>query len=113
MWPAFEKSLKRFQEIETLLADPAVIADGTRYAALLKEHGSLAKTVRPYQEYLQLSEYVAHAEELAKSETDPAMTAYAEEELKDLVEKKNKLQSRLEELLLVDPAEDFSSVIME
>jgi peptide chain release factor 1 len=113
MWPTFEKSLARYQELEHQLADPAVIADRARYTQAAKEHGSLAKSVKPYLEYRKVSEDVAQAEALAAGETDPDMKRYAEEELATLRARQQALHSRLEDLLLVDPAEDFGSVIME
>jgi peptide chain release factor 1 len=113
-WPAFEQALARSQELENLLADPAVIADRSRYAQLAKEHGSLTKKVKPYLEYKQLATDVEHAEALqAASAADPDMHALAEEELAALKPNLAALQSRLEDLLLVEPGEDFGSVIME
>jgi peptide chain release factor 1 len=113
-WPAFEQALARSQELEQLLADPAVIADRTRYATCAKEHGALAKMVRPYLEFQQLSADVAHADALlAASAADPDMHTLASEELATLRPKLAALQSRLEDLLLVEPGEDFGSVIME
>ena len=53
-WPAFEEALARHRELEQLLSDPGVIADRARYTRLAKEHGSLAKMVKPYAEYLKL-----------------------------------------------------------
>jgi peptide chain release factor 1 len=113
-WPAFEQALARSQELEILLADPAVIADRSRYAICAKEHGALAKMVKPYLEFQQLGGAVAHAEALlAASEADPDMHTLATEELATLRPKLATLQSRLEDLLLVEPGEDFASVIME
>jgi len=113
-WPAFEQALARSQELEKLLANPAVIADRSRYAQCAKEHGALAKMVKPYLEYQQFSGDIAHAETLlAASEADPDMQALAAEELATLRPKLAALQSRLEDLLLVEPGEDFGSVIME
>jgi peptide chain release factor 1 len=113
-WPAFEQALARSQELEKLLADPAVITDRARYAACAKEHGALAKMVRPYLEFQKLSTDVAHAEALlAASESDPDMHTLATEELAALRPKLAELQARLEDLLLVEPGEDFGSVIME
>src|SRR5262249_55742312 len=67
-----------------------------------------------YLEHQQISADVAHAEGLlAASEADPDMHALAEEELATLRPKFAALQSRLEDLLLVEPGEDFGSVIME
>src|SRR4051812_12744155 len=107
MWPAFDKLLIRFRELEQQLADPALIADQTRYTKAAKEHGSLAKTVRPYLEYLKLTEDVGQAETIAAAETDPAMRAYAEEELTALRQKRDELRGQLEDFLLVDPGEDY------
>ena len=113
MIQAFEQSLARYQELEQQLADPAVIADRSRYTQSAKEHGALAKTVKPYLEFQQLQADIAQAEALAAAEADPEMRRYAEEELASLRTRQQALQSRLEDLLLVDPGEDFGSVIME
>src|SRR2546423_12430991 len=113
MWPAFDKLLTRFRELEQQLADPAVIGDHSCYTKAAKEHGSRAKTVRPYLEYLKLTEDVRQAETIAAAETDPAMRAYAEEELAALRQKLGELRSQLEDFLLVEPGEDFDSVILE
>jgi peptide chain release factor 1 len=113
MWQAFEQSLNRYHELEQQLADPAVIADRSRYAQAAKEHGRLAKLVKPYVEYQQLGQGVKQAEDLLAAETDPDMRRYAEEELAGLRARRQALQDRLEELLLVEPGEDFDSVIME
>ena len=38
-----EKKLTRFEEIEKLLVDPEVLANGNRLAALSRERGAIAK----------------------------------------------------------------------
>jgi peptide chain release factor 1 len=111
--PAFEQSLTRYRDLEQQLADPAVIADRARYTQAAKEHGALARRVKPYVEFLKVSEDVEQAEALAAAETDAEMRRYAEEELTALRTRQKALQDRLEELLLVDPGEDFDSVILE
>jgi peptide chain release factor 1 len=112
-WPSYEKTLARSRELEQLLADPAVIADRARYTQTAKEHGSLAKLVKPYLEYKNVLADVAQAEALAAAETDPEMRRYAEEELTALRARQHALHTRLEDLLLVEPGEDFGSVILE
>src|SRR5262249_38356325 len=112
MWQTFEQSLQRYHELEQQLADPAVIGDRVRYARTAKEHGTLAKQVKPYLEYKRISEDLAHAEALAANETDPEMRQYAEQELAELRERRQALQSRLEDFLLVE-GEDYGSVIVE
>jgi peptide chain release factor 1 len=113
MWQAFEQSVSRYRELEQLLGDPAVIADRGRYAQAAKEHGRLAKLVKPYLEYQQVGDAVRQAEEVLAAEADPDMRRYAEEELRALRARRQALQERLEEQLLVEPGEDFDSVIVE
>src|SRR5262245_3075945 len=113
MWDLFDQSLGRFLEIERKLADPDIAVDPAKYATLAKEHGKLAKQVRPYQEFRKISEAITHAEEIVNAESDPEMKSYAETELSELRFRRENIQLKLEELLFVDPAEDFDSVIME
>src|SRR5262245_35665224 len=113
MWPAFESDLSRYQELERQLSDPAVIADRSRYASLAREHCALARRVTPYLEFREVAGAIAQAEELLAAEKDPDMRRYAEEELGALRGRRDALQSRLEDFLLEDPAEEFDSVILE
>jgi peptide chain release factor 1 len=113
MWPVFEQNLARYRELEQQLSDPAVISDRGRYAQAAKEHGRLAKLVKPYLEFQKVTEDMEHAGALAAGETDPDMKRYAEEELAALRARQQDLHTRLEDLLLVNPEEDFGSLIME
>ncbi len=112
MWQKLDETLNRYREIESQLADPAVIADIARYTRLAKEHGALAKIAKPYLEYQALKKKIEEAEALA-GEADPEMQALAQDELKTLKPRAQELHDRLEDLLLVDPSEDYDSVIME
>jgi peptide chain release factor 1 len=112
MWPTFEQSLDRYRELEQLLADPAVVSDRARYTRAIKEHGALAKQVKPYLEYKKIQEDLAQAEALLAAETDPAMRQYAEQELAELRGRRQALQERLEDALLAG-GEAYDSIIME
>jgi peptide chain release factor 1 len=111
MWPAFEQDLNRYRELETQLADPAVAGDRVRYTKAAKEHGSLAKRVKPYLEYKEVTDEIGQWEAMAQS--DPAVRADAEQELAQLRRKRDTLNQRLEDMLLDDPSEDFDSIIVE
>lgn len=111
MWPAFDEALKRFQELEASLADPAVIADRARYTRLAKEHGKLAKMVKPYLDYQKVAADIAQAEGMLAA-ADPEMQALVEEELATLRPQKQALTTRLEDILLAG-GEDYDSVIVE
>ncbi len=114
MWRVFDEALAKYQDLEQKLADPAVIADRARFTQCGKEHGSLAKVVRPYQEFKKVSAEVEHARALqSESAGDPDMAQLAAEELARLLPEQAALQRRLEDLLLIEPGEDFGSIIME
>jgi peptide chain release factor 1 len=112
MWPAIQQPLARFRELETQLADPSVVVDHVRYSAAAKEHGKLARLIRPYLEFETLTKEVEHAEQLA-AEADADMRAYALEELAGLKKRADDLKEKIEDLLLVDPGEDFDRIILE
>src|SRR5262249_35473462 len=112
MFPVMEQKLARFRELEEQLADPAVASDHTRFSAVAKEHGSLAKLVKPYIEYQQLERSIGDAETLAASD-DADMRALAEEELASLRPRRDELHTKIEDQLLVDPSEDFTRLIVE
>jgi len=111
MWPVFEQDLNRYRELESQLSDPAVVADRPRYTKAAKEHGSLAKRLKSYIEYKEVSDEIAQWEAMAAS--DPSMQADAEQELTPLRSRQQALSQKLEDLLLDDPSEDFDSVIVE
>jgi peptide chain release factor 1 len=112
MWPVLDQKLTRYRELEQQLYDPAVARDAAKAAALAKERGALAKLVEPYLELQRLEAAIRDSESLLAGD-DPDLRAMAEEELADLKTKRDELRRRIEDQLLVDPAEDFSKVIME
>lgn len=83
MWPAIQKPLARFRELEGQLADPAFVVDHVKYSSAAKEHGKLSKLIRPYLEFENLTQEVKNAEALA-AEADADLRDYALEELGQL-----------------------------
>ena len=82
-WPTIFRPVERSAPN---VAPSARLARGhrARYTRTAKEHGALAKQVKPYLEYKKVAEDLAQAEELAAAEADPEMKRYAEQELADL-----------------------------
>src|SRR5262245_42870550 len=112
MWPFFEQAAARFTELETQLADPELAADRVRYTKLAREHGTLARKVRPYLELKKLLDEIAATEALLASESDPEMRTIAEQELTQMNARRVALVARLEDFLLAGD-EDYDSVIVE
>jgi peptide chain release factor 1 len=105
------EKLARFRELEEQLSDPAVASDHARFSTVAKEHGALAKLVKPYLEYQQIDQSIRESEALLDG--DPEMRALAEEELAALRPKRDALHVKIEDQLLVDPSEDFDRLIVE
>src|SRR6185312_6946870 len=110
--PIFEQALTRYHELEQQLSDPAVVADRARFTRTAKEHGTLARRVKPYLEYKKISEDLAQAQALMEAETDPEMKQYAEQELAELRSRQKSLQDRLEDFVLAE-GETYDSIILE
>ena len=54
-----EEKLRRFQELEQQMLDPAVLCDPARVSAAAREHGSLAKLSTKYRRFKELIRQVA------------------------------------------------------
>ena len=65
----------RFEEISTLITDPAVIADQKRYVKLTKEYKELDDLMKARKEYMQCLNGLEEAR-LMMAETDPEMRDY-------------------------------------
>lgn len=110
-WPLFEQMLNRYRELEGMLADPSIASDRNKFTKLAREHGSLTRKVRPYQEYLAVSQDIAATQELLDS-GDADMQVAAQQELQLLEPRRQALLQRLEEFLLAGE-DDFDSIIVE
>ncbi len=113
MWPILVQKLARYRELEAKLEDQEIASDPVRATAVAREHGSLRRVVLPYEQYQSLEKQIAESEALVKTETDPEMRQMAEDELNDLRPKLAELKEKIEDQLLVDPSEEFDSLILE
>lgn len=113
MWPKLDELLVKYQTLEQQMADPAIIADGGRYAKIAREFGSLTKQARPYLDYKKIASDLAALTTSRDAEADPEMRQLIEEEIAALSARKDSLQKKIEDMLLVDPEEDFDNVILE
>lgn len=110
MWPAMEQKLARYRELEAQLGDPAVAGSPAKFAVVAKEHGSLTKVVKPYQDFLELHDAIQQTEAML---TDAELKPMAEEELAAMRPRYAELKAKIEDQLLVDPSEDFDRLIVE
>ena len=63
----------RFEEVSTLITDPAVIADQKRYVKLTKEYKELDDLMKARKEYMQLLANIEEAKDILSNESDADM----------------------------------------
>ena len=73
MWAALEQNVARYIDLEKQMAEPAVLANPTLFTKVVKEHGKLAKVVKPFQAFQKLESQIKEAEAMVAAETDPDM----------------------------------------
>ena len=59
-----EGLVARFEEVSTLITDPAVIADQKRYVKLTKEYKELGDLMNARKEYMQVLNGIEEAKEI-------------------------------------------------
>lgn len=107
-----EHLVVRFEEVGTLITDPAVIADMKRYVRLNKEYRDLEKIVNARNEYKQLIDGVAEAKEILSSEDDQEMREMAREELEACNSRIPALEEEIKMLLVpADPEDDKNAIV--
>lgn len=103
----------KFEEISTLITDPAVIADMKRYVKLNKEYHDLEKIMDARKEYSTALSNLAEAKEILDKESDPEMREMAKAELEEIEPKIPLMEEQIKLLLIPADPEDEKNVIME
>ena len=70
----------RFEEISTLITDPAVIADQKRYVKLTKEYKELDDLMKARKEYIQLLGNIEEAKNILATESAGLVRVKSDEE---------------------------------
>lgn len=103
----------RFEEVGTLITDPAVIADMKRFVKLQKEYHDLEKIVEARNEYKQVLDGIAEARLILETEPDPEMKEMAREELESCTNRLPSLEEEIKLLLIPADPEDNKNAIVE
>jgi peptide chain release factor 1 len=102
----------RYQELEQLLSDPAIVGKTGVYQKYAKEHSDLRLLVETYREYEKTGFRIEEDQALLK-DSDEEMRELAREELPSLQEALKSLESRLRILLLPRDPNDEKNVFLE
>jgi peptide chain release factor 1 len=102
----------RYQELERLLGDPAIISDRKEFTRLSREHSGMSELVQLFRDWKRLA---SEEDDLAGllDDSDGEMREMARTELPQLRERKASLEERLKTLLVPKDPNDDRSVIVE
>ncbi len=103
----------KYEEIELLITDPAVIADMRRFVKLNKEYKELGALMEARGRYMQLTRQLEEAKELFATESDADMREMAREEIDACETQLPALEEEIKLLLVPADPEDDKNVIME
>ena len=103
----------RFEEVGTLITDPAVIADQKRYVKLTKEYSDLEKINKATIRYEGLLNSITEAREILETENDPEMREMAKEELDTCQSQIPDMEEEIKLLLVPADPEDGKNAIVE
>jgi len=104
---------ERYEELTSLISDPAVIAVQSEWQKHTKAHAALEEVVMAYREYKQILQNITENEELLESKLEDEFQELVETDLANLQERQDALDERLKVLLLPRDPNDEKNVIME
>lgn len=113
MFPSLEAKLKRYEELEMQLQNPAIISDPNKFVPLQREHGGLAKIAKAVRLFHKLVEEIETAETIVKEEKEVDTKEYAQEELNELQARMATLKEELEDLVTSGDSITRGGLIME
>lgn len=103
----------RFEEVSTLITDPAVIQDMKRYVRLTKEYKDLEKLTAVTRRYRTLLGNIEEAREVLGSESDAELRQMAKDELDEATDALPALEEEIKLLLVPADPEDSKNVVLE
>ena len=113
MFEKLDPIIRRFDEIESAMADPEVVVNYEKVQALAKERASLEELVAIARHYRQLMEEISDLEALIQEASEPELAQMAREELEANRDALETLTQSLRMALLPKNPNDQRDVIIE
>jgi len=103
----------KFEKINQQLSDPEFLNDREKLVQLSRERSDLTEIIGAYDEYSKVIRDIEGNKEIIDSGIDKELADIAEAEMKELQQKKEKLEDDIKVLLLPKDPNDNKDVIME
>lgn len=108
-----ESLANKYNELQTQLNDPEVVADIKKLIKLNKDIKELEPVMTAYKEYSNVVANIESAKELLQTEKDEDMRDMAKDEISLLTERKAKMEDEFQILLLPNDPQDRKNAIFE
>ncbi|UOY91232.1 peptide chain release factor 1 [Ectobacillus sp. JY-23] len=103
----------RYEKLNELLSDPAVVNDPKKLREYSKEQSDIQETVAAYREYKSVREQLKDAKTMLEDKLDADMREMVKEEISELETQEQELSDRLKVLLIPKDPNDDKNVIIE
>ena len=103
----------RYAEVQQLIMDPNLVKDPKKYKDTMRENVYLSEICSLYEEYKKILQGIKDATEMITAEDDQDMKEMAREELKELEERKPKLEEDIKLKLIPPDPLDEKNIMLE
>lgn len=104
---------ERYEELSSIISDPAVITNREKWQQYVKSHAELHEIVDTFRAYKKVQQEIQEANEMLTGQLDQEFLELLEDELKELNKKKEQLEKKLKLFLLPRDPYDEKNVIIE
>lgn len=113
MFDRLEAIEERYEELNRLLADPAVANDHDKLRQYAKEQADLEERVQCYRRYKEVVRQLEEARSMLTEKLDDELKEMVKEEIAQLSAQKEELERQLKVLLIPKDPNDEKNVIVE
>ncbi len=113
MWEKLQTLEERYLYLEEQLSDPVVLKNQQQWQKYTREHAELSETVEAFRQMKNVEGDLREAREMLHDKPDEEMETYLREELARLTTIKERLEEKLNLLMLPKDPSDEKDVIME
>ena len=103
----------KYMQLESMISDPDVIADMTKWQKYSREHANLGVIVEKFREYKEVRRGIDEAKEMFEEQLEDDFRKMVEAELTELRVRQEALEAELPIMLLPKDPNDEKSVIVE
>ena len=113
MFKKLEELEKKYKELNKTLSDPKIISNQSKFQEFAKMHSDISKVVLKYIEYKNVAKEIEENLKMLTEEKDVEFKKLINEELERLEEKKENLNTKLQELMFPKDPYDKKDIIVE